>query len=90
MSAQPLLEEFRRKTRDEGRQEGRRQGRRQGRQEVVHVAMLASERLARPLSAQELKRLSDRLGELGADRTTKELHELSPEQLQRWIAADPG
>ncbi len=54
------------------------------------LAMLASDRLARPLTTTELRGLLVQLGELGVDRTSERLHEPSPEQLPHWLdGAEP-
>ncbi len=82
MSSQQTFEEF--------CQQKVNEGHKQGVEEMVQLAMLASERLARLLTLAEQKGLSAKLVELGADRTGERLRELSPEQLPHWLdGAEP-
>ncbi len=90
MSSQQTFEEFCQQKVDEGHKQGHQQGHQQGVAEFIQLAMLASERLARPLTTTELQGLSVQFGELGVDRTTEWLRELNPEQLPQWLGgAEP-
>ncbi len=96
MSSQQTFEEFCQQKVDEGIQIGQQnvdqahrqgveQGIERGTEQGIELAMLASDRLARPLTTTELRGLLVQLGELGADRAGERLRELSPEQLPQWL-----